>query len=93
MDKIQELQQQIDELKKKVETQQLYLPIDIPSMQALNQALISNKFNRVMTDSVFLTTGNSVNPSIEGQVVYHNNSGSPVLKVYINGAVKTFTVV
>lgn len=86
---LEELQQRIE----KLEQQQLTLPIDVASMQALNQAFISNKFNAVLTDSIFLTTGNSVNPTKEGQIVYHENGGTQQLRIFIDGVVKTFTLV
>lgn len=89
MDKYAELQKRIE----KLEAQQLQLPIDVASMQALNQAFISNKFDSILVDSIFLTTGNSINPSKEGQIVYHENGGTQQLKVFIDGAVKVFTLV
>lgn len=85
-ERIKKLEDKIAEL----ERQQLRLPIDTPSMKAITEGFRTVRVPRIYVDNIFLTTGNSVDPSTEGQIVYHENGGTQVLKVYIDGAVKTF---
>ncbi len=87
MDKrIQQLEKRIAELEAKLGREQF----DNTSMGKLNQAMIPYYFNKINVRRVFLTTGNAVNPSQEGEVVYH--STTPSIKVMLNGVVRTFTV-
>jgi len=69
------LQSQVAELlawKKQKERQQLSFPIDVPSMQALNQAFRSTYFDRInVTDIFFQATEES--PTIEGQMRFFND--------------------
>lgn len=89
MDKIQELEERIAKLEK----QPLQLPVEPSSMRAITEGLRNVRIPRVYADNIFLTTGNSIDPTTEGQIVYHENAGTQILKIYIDGAVKTFTLV
>jgi len=103
---IEQLQNKIIELERKVailERQALKLPLSPASAGALNQSFIStlfDKFNvrilnlldgKLNVQRLFLTTGNAVNPTVEGEIVYH--STTPSLKIFLGGTVKTFTIV
>jgi len=85
--KVDKLLQWMEERKR----QQLSLPLDVPSISVLNEAFKTRYFDVVKTRELFLKPGFSVNPSSEGQILYHENSGTQVVKIYLDGAVKTIT--
>lgn len=97
----QQLLQEIKILKEQVATlnnaieelrrQQLKLPIDKASMQALSQAFLDSEMFRIKLGSLIFKSGESKNPVFEGQMIYHTNSGTPVIKVLLGGSVKTIT--
>ena len=92
---IQQLKTQMAELlkwKKEREAKQLKLPLDYTSERILNESFRTVTFHTMNITNSNITTGNSIDPSKEGQIVYHENGGTPLLKIYIGGAVKTFTV-
>lgn len=60
------------------------------SMGELNQAMIPYYFNKFNVRRLLLTTGNAVNPTVEGEIVYH--STTPSIKVLLNGTVRTINV-
>lgn len=83
----------IDDLEKriqKLEENSIKFPIDVKFLQALNQAYIAGVFDRFNVGRLVLTPGNAVNPSQEGEIVFH--ATTPSLKVLLGGVVKTITV-
>lgn len=87
----EEMIRKVDELYKWMQDrkrQQLTLPLDIASVSVLNEAFRSRYFDVVKTRELFLKPGFSVNPSVEGQIVYHENSGTQEIRAYVDGAVK-----
>lgn len=89
---IELLKRQIDVLtrwKEERERRQLHLPLDPASIQVLNEAFKGSSFDKIVVQSLFLKTGVSNNPLVDGQVVYHDSSD--VIKTRLNGTVKTFT--
>ncbi len=96
MDKVQQLEERILKLeqllaeeKKARETavNETFTPSWMGMLRELFKAFYFDKFN---VRRLLLTTGQAVNPSVEGEIVYHSTTTS--IKVYLNGAVKTFTV-
>lgn len=95
---IQQLKTQMAELlkwKKERERRQLKLSLDVTSISVLQEAFLRFVFivlnmNTANIVNLILAIGNSTDPSKEGQIVYHENSGTPVFKTYINGEVETF---
>ena len=71
--------------------QQLTLPLDVGSINVLNEAFRIKYFDVIKTRELFLKPGFSVDPNQEGQIVAHDNGGTRVLKAYLQGAVKTIT--
>lgn len=71
--------------------QQLSFPLDPASLGVLNEAFKTNYFDSIKVRELYLKSGDSVNPVTEGQIRYHENAGTQVLKIYLDGAVKTFT--
>jgi len=83
--KIIELENRIKELENKT----LSFPISPAGAGSLNQSFLSSFFDRFNVKRLFLTTGQSTNPSVEGEVVYHESSKT--LRVRLNNAVRTIT--
>jgi len=72
---IADLKRQVKELlewKKLKERQQLIFPIDIESMRALNEAMITFQFTRVNTMDVFFGT-QTESPKTRGQMRYFDD--------------------
>lgn len=89
----QEEKQQLNQLiewQKEMKRQQLSMPIDEASMQALSQSLLNVIMEKVNVRSIVFTTSEATNPTIEGQMVYHGTT--PSIKVLLGGVVKTITV-
>lgn len=81
---------QLLEWQKEMKRQQLKMPIDEASMQALSQALLNVIMEKVNARSIVFTTNEATDPTTEGQMVYH--STTPSIKVLLGGVVKTITV-
>lgn len=87
------LPKRITELENQVKALQgliLKLPLSPAAIGALNQAFINSNFDKFEVRRLLLSTGQAVNPTKEGEIVYH--STTPSLKIMLNGAVKTITV-
>jgi len=86
------LQQKINELEQRIKTLEnssLSFPISPSGAGSLNQSFISSFFERFNVRRLFFTTGQSVNPSVEGEMVYHESSKT--LKVRLGNIVRTIT--
>jgi hypothetical protein len=73
--------------------QQLFFPLDNKSVAVLNEAFRTKYFDLIKVTDLVFRQGRSVDPTVGGQLVYHENSGSPVLKFKqgSTGTVKTIT--
>lgn len=81
----------LEEKVAKLEKESIKFPLDIVFMQALSQAMISFGFDKIRVRRVILTPSRlTTNPAEEGEVLYHGTT--PSIKIYIAGAVKTFTI-
>lgn len=92
---IETLKAQVADLlkwKKEKEKQQLTLPLDHASVRVLDNAFRVSSFSEFSVQNLRMHTDNEADPYREGEIVYDRAGGTEVLKIYINGAVRTFTV-
>ena len=86
-----EMIRKVDELYRWMEDrkrQQLTFPLDLTSVNVLNEAFRTKYFDVVKTRELFLKPGLSVSPSVEGQIVYNENGGTQQIQAFVDGAVK-----
>jgi hypothetical protein len=91
---VQEMQRQIAALQREADKrkqQQIQIPLDQASLRVFADAIKNVYLDSFRARAFFLETGNSTDPSVEGQIVHHAGGGTPVLKVFLNGAVRTIT--
>jgi hypothetical protein len=70
--------------------QQLSFPIDVASMQALNEAFRTTRFDRInITDIYFSATESS--PTVPGQMRFFNNGATQNFRGNTTGSVFTGT--
>lgn len=83
MDDITKIAEDLELLK----TQVFKLPLDPTGMGALNQAFLTSEFDKFNVTQLNLRTGNSLQPNVNGQIIYNENGGSPQLQAMIGGVV------
>lgn len=89
---IQSLKAQVASLlewKKSQEQNQLKLPVGVSSVQALAQSLVDQPLPKINVKSIFLKTGFSDEPRVDGQIVYKESTDT--LRVMLGGVLKTIT--
>jgi hypothetical protein len=82
-ERFKQLEQEVEALKKSV----FKLPLDPTGLGALNQSFIAHGFDKFNVASLNLKTGNSVEPHVNGQIVYNENAGTPTIQALIDGVV------
>ncbi len=82
-ERLQQFERDLAELKKAV----FKLPLDPSGIGALNQAFLPSNFDKFNVTNLHLKTGNEIEPSVNGQVVYNENAGTPQIQAMIDDAV------
>jgi hypothetical protein len=82
-ERFRKLEQEVETLKK----QSFKFPLDPTGLGALNQSFFPYNFDKFNVTNLHLKTGNSIEPSVNGQVVYNENAGTPQLQAMIDDVV------
>lgn len=82
-ERLAQLERELNEIKKAV----FKLPLDPSGIGALNQAFLPNNFDKFNVTNLHLKTGNEIEPSVNGQVVYNENAGTPHIQAMIDDVV------
>lgn len=90
---VQKLQRQVGELtqwKKEKERQQLTFPLDVASLQTLNQGFKAISFDRINVTDIYFTSVEE-GATVPGQMRFFNDRTTPSYRGFTTAA-KTFTV-